>query len=225
MTHCGIWRARKAVKKPTAASLDSQSVRTAGHAGIRGHDAGKKCLEGNDTCCYTATDSFLGISATGASVQDRGEARDLLSRVLVGGSGWVRRIWADGGDVGQLVDDIACHPRHRKMELGIVKRSDLANAFKVLSKRWMVQRTFGWLVRMRRLIRDFEVIPEYSVAMNQVAMTMLMLRGIAFRVIFRTGSIGDEPVAFQWRCAGAGKLNDEPRKIHHGFGFSIRFWK
>jgi transposase len=122
---------------------------------------------------------LLGISVTEASVQDRDGARDLLSRVLVGGLGWVKRIWADGGYAGQLVEDIACLPRHRKVELEIVKRSDLVKGFKVVPKRWIVERTFGWLVRNRRLIRDFEVLTEHSVAMIQVAMIKLMLRRIA----------------------------------------------
>jgi transposase len=122
---------------------------------------------------------LLGISVTEASVQDRDGARDLLSRVLVGSFGWLKRIWADGGYAGQLVEDIASLPRHRKVELEIVKRSDIAKGFKVLPKRWIVERTFGWLVRNRRLIRDFEVLPEHSVAMIQVAMIKLMLRRIA----------------------------------------------
>jgi transposase len=65
------------------------------------------------------------------------------------------------------------------VELEIVKRSDMVKGFKVLPKRWIVERTFGWLVRNRRLIRDFEVLPKHSVAMIQVAMIKLMLRRIA----------------------------------------------
>lgn len=180
MTPCGIWRARKSEKKaPTAAILDSQSVRTASQAGIRDYDAGKKVV-GRKRHVLVDTNGFLlGVSVTEASVQDRDGARDLLGRVLVGGFGWLRRIWADGGYPGQLVEDIASLPRHRKVELEIVKRSDMVKGFKVLPKRWIVERTFGWLVRNRRLIRDFEVLPEHSVAMIQVAMIKLMLRRIA----------------------------------------------
>ncbi|MGL5018563.1 MAG: transposase, partial [Luteolibacter sp.] len=100
-------------------------------------------------------------------------------RVLVGGFGWIKRIWADGGYSGQLVEDIASLPRHRKVELEIVKRSDKVKGFKVLPKRWIVERTCGWLVRNRRLIRDFEVLTDHSVAMIHIAMIKLMLRRIA----------------------------------------------
>jgi transposase len=166
-------------KAPTAAILDSQSVRTASQAGIRGYDAGKKVV-GRKRHVLVDTNGFLlGISVTEASVQDRDGARDLLSRVLVGGFGWITRIWADGGYSGQLAEEVASLPRHRKVELEIIKRSDPVKGFKVLPKRWIVERTFGWLVRNRRLIRDFEVLPEHSVAMIQVAMIKLMLRRIA----------------------------------------------
>jgi len=121
---------------------------------------------------------LLGISVTEASVQDRDGARDLLSGVLVGSFGWLKRIWADGGYSGKLVEEIAALPRHRGVELEIVKRSDSLKGFKVLPKRWIVERTFGWLVRNRRLVRDYEVLPEHSVAMVQISMIKLMLARI-----------------------------------------------
>jgi transposase len=122
---------------------------------------------------------LLGISVTEASVQDRDGARDLLSRVLIGGYGWLKRIWADGGYSGKLVEEVATLPRHCGVELEIVKRSDSLKEFKVLPKRWIVERTFGWLVRNRRLVRDYEVLPEHSIAMIQISMIKLMLARIA----------------------------------------------
>lgn len=122
---------------------------------------------------------LLGISVTEASIQDRDGARDLLSSVLVRSFGWLKCIWADGGYSGKLVEEIAALPRHRSVELEIVKRSDSLKGFKVLPKRWIVERTFGWLVRNRRLVRDYEVLPEHSVAMIHIAMMKLMLSRIA----------------------------------------------
>jgi len=137
-------RSQTGKKAPTAAILDSQSVRTASQPGIRGYDTGKKVV-GRKRHVLVDTNGFLlGISATEVSVQDRDRARDLLGRVLVGGFGWLKRIWADGGYAGQLVGDVASLPRHRKLELEIVKRSDTVKGFKVLPKRWIVERTFGW---------------------------------------------------------------------------------
>ena len=81
---------------------------------------------------------LLGISVTEASVQIGMECT-LLGRILVGGFGWLKRIWADGGYTRQLVEDIASLPRHRKVELEIVKRSDIVRDFKVLPKRWIFE--------------------------------------------------------------------------------------
>lgn len=122
---------------------------------------------------------MLGISVTEASVQDRDGARDLLEGLLVGRFGWLKRIWADGGYAGRLVDEVAALPRHRRVELEIVKRSDPIKGFKVLPKRWIVERTFGWLIRNRRLVRDYEVLPSHSVAMAQISMIKLMLARIS----------------------------------------------
>lgn len=122
---------------------------------------------------------MLGISVTEASVQDRDGARDLLEGLLVGRFGWLKRIWADGGYAGRLVDEVAALPRHRRVELEIVKRSDPIKGFKVLPKRWIVERTFGWLIRNRRLVSDYEVLPSHSVAMAQISMIKLMLARIS----------------------------------------------
>jgi transposase len=105
--------------------------------------------------------------------------RGLLSDVLVGGLGWLSRIWADGGYSGKLVEEVASLPRHRGVELEIVKRSDSLKEFKVIPKRWIVERTFGWLVRNRRLVRDYEVLTRHSIAMIHISMIKLMLARIA----------------------------------------------
>jgi putative transposase len=88
---------RAAKEAPTAPILDSESVRTASQAGIRGYDAGKKVVGRKRHVLVDTNGPLLRISVTEASVQDRDGARDLLSLVLAGGFGWLKRIWADGG--------------------------------------------------------------------------------------------------------------------------------
>lgn len=122
---------------------------------------------------------LLGVSVTAASVQDRDGARDLLGPLLTTGLGWLKRIWADGGYQGKLEQEVAQLPRHRQVDLEIVKRSDDVKGFKVLPKRWIVERTFGWLVRNRRLVRDFEVRTDHSEALIQISMIKLMLARLA----------------------------------------------
>ena len=84
----------------------------------------------------------------------------------------LKKVWADGGYSG---DDFANAARQLGREIEVVKRSDDAKGFEVLSKRWIVERTFAWLGRYRRLSKDYESRVASSVAMIQIAMTNLML--------------------------------------------------
>ena len=92
--------------------------------------------------------------------------------------GWLKVIWADGGYTGKLVAELAAVVRHLKIRLEIVKRSDDVKEFKVLPKRWIVERTFGWLIQSRRLVRDYEVLPLHSESMIYLSMSKRMPRRI-----------------------------------------------
>lgn len=93
--------------------------------------------------------------------------------------GWLKLVWADGGYAGQLVGWLANLARHRRVKLEIVKRSDNVAGFKVLPKRWIVERTFGWLSQSRRLNRDYETLIESAEAIIHIAMIRLMIRRLA----------------------------------------------
>lgn len=82
-------------------------------------------------------------------------------------------IWADGGYAGQLIE---WTKKRLRCTLEIVKRSDDVKGFTVLPKRWIVERTFGWFGRYRRLAKDYEVITDNSEAMIRIAMINLMSR-------------------------------------------------
>jgi transposase len=118
------------------------------------------------------------LKVTTADVQDRDGAQLLLS-VLAVAYGWLKLIWADGGYAGKLVGHVAKIARHRKVKLEVVKRSDDIKGFKVLPKRWIVERTFGWLIQSRRLVRDYEVKTEHSEAMIYPSMSKRMLSRVA----------------------------------------------
>lgn len=107
-----------------------------------------------------------------ASIQDRDGAKLVLEYVRKG----FRRltlIWADGGYAGQLIE---WTKKRLRCTLEIVKRSDDVKGFTVLPKRWIVERTFGWFGRYRRLAKDYEVITDNSEAMIRIAMINLMSR-------------------------------------------------
>lgn len=113
-----------------------------------------------------------------ADIQDRDgamlvlkEAKSCFSRL--------RLIWADGGYAGRLLEWVWDLRLVRKIRLEIVKRSDDIKGFKVLPHRWVVERTFGWLGRNRRMSKDYEGLAETSETLIYVAMICLMLRRLA----------------------------------------------
>lgn len=113
-----------------------------------------------------------------ADIQDRDGARIVL-KSLETRFGWLKLVWADGGYAGKLVGWLADLARHRRVKLEIVKRSDNVTGFKVLPKRWIVERTFGWLSQSRRLNKDYETLTESAEALIYVAMIRLMTRRLA----------------------------------------------
>ena len=110
-----------------------------------------------------------------ANVQDRDGAKLVLEKI-VSGFRRLRLIWADGGYRGRLVEWISGLRRRGKLKLEIVKRNDDVTGFKVLPKRRIVERTFGWLERWRRLSKDYEQLEETSETLIRVAMIGLMVR-------------------------------------------------
>lgn len=118
---------------------------------------------------------ILVVVVHAGDIQDRDGARLVLDR-MSRGFGRLRLIWADGGYGGQLVEWVK-KVYHRTLE--IVKRTDDLTGFVVLPKRWIVERTFSWLYRYRRLNKDYELLPENSEAMILTAMINLMSRRLA----------------------------------------------
>jgi putative transposase len=112
-----------------------------------------------------------------ANVQDRDGAK-LVLKELAEHFPRLRRVWADGGYAGQLVEQAK---EWGKWVLEIVKRPENLQGFQVLPHRWIVERTFAWLGRFRRLSKDYEALAETSETMIRLAMIRLMLRRLAER--------------------------------------------
>ena len=123
---------------------------------------------------------ILGVVVTGADVSDRAGALEVLPPVL-SAQPRLEQLWADAGYAGgTLAEDLRAHAAHPALRLDIVKRSDPApKGFVVQPKRWIIERTFGWLMQARRLARDYETKPSSSQAMILVQATRIMLRRLA----------------------------------------------
>ena len=163
--------------RPTAAILDSQSVKSDGHGGNVGYDAGKKIKGRKRHLLVDTLGLVLGVLVTVASVPEREGAQSLLSRVLCWFS-WLRKMWVDGGYSGPEFAQWVRGLRP-KLDVEVVKRSDDVSGFKVLPRRWVVERTFGWLMRHRRLVRDYERTETSAEAWIYIAMIRIQLRRLA----------------------------------------------
>src|SRR5215211_1523045 len=141
-----------------------------------GYDAAKTIKGKKRHLIVDTLGLMLGLDVTPADVQDRDGFLPLLKsvrHVFV----FLERLFADGAYSGAAT--AAAAKRTGKVVLEIVKRSDAAKGFVVVAKRWIVERTFGWLGRCRRLVKDFENLTRTQLAVVQLAMIRLMTRRIA----------------------------------------------
>ena len=165
--------------EPTAAVIDSQSVRAAETvaAASRGFDAGKKMAGRKRHIAVDTTGLLLTVLITAAGLQDRDAAKPLLWNLEEGiprrqaGLGR-RRLRRQAGQLGQTA---------LKLTLQIVRRPDDLHTFQVLPRRWVVERTLAWITRHRRTVRDYERLPAHHETIIYWAMIITMTRRLARR--------------------------------------------
>jgi len=159
---------------PTAGVIDSQSVK-APAAVKRGYDAGKKIVGRKRHVVVDTDGRLLAVNLTTADISDSAGAQMILDAIRKRWP-WIKHLFADGAyDRGQLMDKAA----FLDFVIEVVRRIDSDPGFKVLPRRWVVERTLGWLIRWRRLVRDYEQRLDVSEAMIHVAMGGLLLRRIS----------------------------------------------
>lgn len=163
--------------RPTAAILDSQSVKSDGHGGAVGYDGAKQIKGRKRHLLVDTLGLVLGVRVTPASTPEREGAKALLAPLL-GWFTWLRLLWVDGGYCGPAFAQWVQGLRP-KLKVEVVKRSDDIRGFVVLPRRWVVERTFGWLMRQRRLVRDYETTETSAEAWVYIAMIRIQLRRLA----------------------------------------------
>lgn len=162
---------------PSAAIIDSQSVQGSDtvHRSSRGYDAGKKTNGRKRHIAVDTNGLLIAVVVTMAGIQDRDGAVRLLAALRAHFS-TIALVWADGGYAGRLIEwskDVLALTVH------VVKRTDDVKGFKVLPRRWVVERTFAWICKHRHCVRDYETRPEHHEAMIYIAMIATMSRRLA----------------------------------------------
>ncbi|WP_306750876.1 IS5 family transposase [Saccharothrix yanglingensis] len=162
------------VAAPSAAVVDSQSVRAAETVGraTRGYDAGKKVPGRKRNIVVDTLGLLLAVLVTPASTQDRVAARSLLRRMRDTAGGRVRLVWADGAYTGPLLDWAR---RTLRLVVEIAQRPDLPY-FTVLPRRSVVERTLVWITGHRRCVRDYERLRHHHEAMVRWSMIRITSR-------------------------------------------------
>lgn len=161
-------------EEPTAGVVDSQCVKGSAQGKGYGYDAGKKVKGRKRHIVVDVLGFILALAITPASVQDRDGAAPVVEQAAREFP-TIRKIWADGAYTGQIIEDLR---ERTSIDIELVEKRKDVSGFVVIRRRWVVERTFGWMERFRLLSREVERTVASSSADVYNAMTMILLRRI-----------------------------------------------
>jgi len=164
-------------ESPTAAIFDSRTLQSTPESGGRAGYDGAKRRKGNKV--HLAVDTLghlLALCVTAADEQDRAQVAELAKRVQAETGETVEIAFVDQGYTGENAAEAA---QEHGIKLEVVKLPTAKRGFVLLPRRWVVERSFGWIARFRRLARDYERLPETLAGLHYLAFVILMLKNVA----------------------------------------------
>jgi putative transposase len=164
--------------EPSAGSIDSQSIKTAAQASDVGFDRNKRVKGRKRHLLVDTLGLIVAVVITAAHIDDRQGVVALLTGYFADGVKRLRKVWVDGGYVAQwLWAWVWGLKRTHKVDLEVVEHQ--GKGFQVVAFRWVVERTFAWLLNYRRHRCDYEILTDSSEAMVQISMIHLLLNRLA----------------------------------------------
>jgi transposase len=164
-------------ESPTAAIIDSRTLQSTPESGGRaGYDGAKRRKGSKVHLAVDTLGHLLALCVTAADEQDRAQVSELAKRVQEETGETVEIAYVDQGYTGENAADAA---EEHGIKLEVVKLPTAKRGFILLPRRWVVERSFGWMSRFRRLARDYERLPETLAGLHYVAFVILMLKNVA----------------------------------------------
>ena len=159
--------------QPSAAILDSRTLQSSPESGVRaGYDGAKRKKGSKVHLAMDTLGHLLALHVTAANEQDRDQVERLAQQIQATTGESVEVAFVDQGYTGA---DPAEQAAQHGIRLEVVKLPDAKRGFVLLPRRWVVERSFAWLTRFRRLARDYERLPETLAGLHVLAFAMLML--------------------------------------------------
>ena len=164
--------------QPSGGCIDSQSIKSATQDSAIGYDGGKQVKGRKRHLLVDTLGLMLCVWVTAANTGDRDGLVHLLKTWLGKGMSRLRMLWVDGGYSGEALRQWVWGLKHSyKITLEVVEK--VGKGFQLVKRRWVVERTFAWLVNFRRNAKDYELLTDNSEAMLQIAMISILLRRLA----------------------------------------------
>jgi len=162
---------------PTAAIFDSRTMQSTPESGGRsGYDGAKRRKGSKVHLAVDTLGHLLALRVTAADEQDRAQVSELAKRMQEETGETVEIAYVDQGYTGENAADAA---QEHGIKLEVIKLPTAKRGFVLLPRRWVVERSFGWMSRFRRLARDYERLPETLAGLHYLAFAILMLKNVA----------------------------------------------